>query len=1120
MSRGWHLGGVWYSHVSDLASLPGGASWHLVRRGEQGTRCLLQHWEPAPRGTEQDQIKHDYLQQIQDADGGDPFHSSFGACDGRLWTLQELPGESLAKAWSSLPLHQRESLTAGLRSHLAASRTPRLLHPEVIALTRRGPVLPWVLGAPPLSLDTLLAQLEDLPPQDTPLREAFPEGAPELAPESALPIRGRSQELTYLKSLMFGLGSGTSQERIIIIQGEEGLGKDRLAAYAAAAAETEGIRVDSLEMLREESPGHFLSRLLENLIQGQEAEFYAGHPELARALASRVESFSFLRSTRRPPRPLPQVEPAELSAAQTLMGFVRSRQPRMVLLRGVDRAGTELLSLLKELIRNTPLPWLLVVSNGGPIRTARPLLGPLSQDPDVAILNLKRLADDDLRAVLDDLLGPHELPESMALDLCRASLGNAGLLRNLLERAQLDGALLWSRDRWRAVPGRPLSLEVSPDLLSGILSGRFRRLPPPAALLVRFAALGDDSISLSALGRAVGLAGEPLEEALQALVSGHFIQILDGRASPLGPEVRELALGGIPPAETKRLAGTLLRALQEESRSPVLSVRLQSYASDAPTALARVMEAIEQPPPSPGEAEAIVRQTLALSPTPAQRARLWEFLADAWVHSTIRGRVPSGRFEGHSPYELALDSLDRALQEGGSLGPLTQRARALRKKAFLELRLRRIEQAEHTARKAQSLLMDHLFHEEQARLRLALGRGFLFRGHVSQAARHLEEGRLLAERVEQRESHIERAGLLLDLGRIQMERCQFQGALGSLLAAQRVLEHSQDHRRLVGVLLALAQTHFAKGEPREARHCADQAMAAARAQDDLELIADCQACLGIMASVQQDLDRALACLEEAEEGYQRLCDRAATARAGLWKARTLACLGEPVLSEHLLLELSGSGDPLSAQEQGERLFLQAEILDFRGTWEDAARVYAEAADCYRGFGLGWRELLSRLRRLQARARLLDPEPGVLLSCLEDLKEPSAQSGSRWVLLEWHLAKALILAIPGHLRPADSLRAWSEVLASARELERTALVLESCTQGACLLQHQGEALGAQAKIQEACTSFQELWGRVPAAFGPGFLGRPDLNRFRLAVESIGMETPFPHPPADHRPEKAP
>jgi len=1112
VSRGWHLGGVWYKRLLDLVGSPAGVAWHLARRGDDGPRFLLQYWEPAPPEREQDQLKHEHLQQVQGVGTLDPKLAHFGAEDGRLWFLQELEGEPLESLWPRLAPPQRASLLRHLETRVEASPFQRFLHPETIGLRKGRLIVPRVLGSAPRSLAELKAELAGIPSQGGDPGLCPWEAPPDLSSDCPRPIRGRSQEMTYLKSLMFGLKAGTSTERVVVVQGEEGLGKELLGAYAAAAAETEGIWVNGLDVLGEESPGRFLGRLLQGLIQGLEAEFYAQYPDVARTLAGRLGSFSFLRGLRKHTEELPEVEAAEVNAALTLLQFVQDHHPRLILLRGVDRASNPLLGLLKDLIRRSRLPWLLVGNNGGPTRTARPLLGPLSQDPDVAILNLKRLEDQDLRAALEDLLGPHDLPGSLAMAICRASLGNAGLMRNLLERALLEGSLVWEEGRWRPVPGRPISLAAHPGMLSEILLGRFRRLPPAASLTARLVALGDDSVSIGALGRAVGLAGDPLDEALQILQSGKFIQILDGRVSPCAPEIRDLALGGMAPSETKRLAQNLLKAIEEESRGPVLSVRLQSFASDAPTALARVMDAIDQPPPPPGEAEGIVRQTLALGPSPSQRARLWEFLSDAWVRSTIRGRVHPSQLKGRSPYEWALESIDRALkEEGEDAGPLTQRARAMRKKAFLQLQLRRIEQAESTARKAQDLLMDHLFHEEQTRLRLALGRGYFFRGHISQAARHLEEGRQLVERVEQRESHAERAGFLLGLGLIQMERGHFHGALGSLMGARRILEQGQDHRRLVDVLLGLGQTHFAMGQTREAGQCLAEAMDAALAQDDLELIAHCHQAQGMAASIEQDLGSALASLDKALEGYELLSDRNRASRASLWKARTLACLGEPLESEQLLLELACPKDSLSAQESCERLYLEAEVMEFRGSWVQAARVYQEAAECCRSFGLGWRETLARIRQIQALVRGRDPDTDTQWTQLEALREPVASAGSKWLDLEWQHAHAMLLTTSCGSSPSESLRAWGEVLATARELGRVALVLEACTQAACLLLQRREELGARAKIQEACSAFQELWSRVPSAFGPRFLGRSDLHHFRLAVESVGLETPHQLPP---------
>jgi len=97
---------------------------------------------------------------------------------------------------------------------------------------------------------------------------------------------GRGQELTYLKSLMFGLSSTIPMERVLILQGEAGLGHDRLCDWTAAAAETEGLWVANLDALPGEKGGVFLERLVQDLISGLEADLYAASPKV-RAMATR-----------------------------------------------------------------------------------------------------------------------------------------------------------------------------------------------------------------------------------------------------------------------------------------------------------------------------------------------------------------------------------------------------------------------------------------------------------------------------------------------------------------------------------------------------------------------------------------------------------------------------------------------------------------------------------------------------------------------------------------------------------------------------------------------------------------------------------------------------------------
>lgn len=90
---------------------------------------------------------------------------------------------------------------------------------------------------------------EDLPwePSAGPLRAIGPP-----------PSGGRTQELPYLKSLMLGFSAPIPMERIVLLQGEEGVGKEHLASFACAVAEGEGIWVHHLAASADETPGRFL----------------------------------------------------------------------------------------------------------------------------------------------------------------------------------------------------------------------------------------------------------------------------------------------------------------------------------------------------------------------------------------------------------------------------------------------------------------------------------------------------------------------------------------------------------------------------------------------------------------------------------------------------------------------------------------------------------------------------------------------------------------------------------------------------------------------------------------------------------------------------------------------
>lgn len=1096
-------------------------AWHLLRRDLDGARFLAQVWSPLPPDRDLEHLRDTFLARFLDAEPLDPVSFHFGF-DGQLaWYLQALQGTPLSRLWANWGGEQREAMRGHLQDQLAQDPHPRCLHPEAITFQPGLTQIPRVLGPIPWTLDDLPGLLSSTAPAPA-LSEELPwQYARDLSVPLSRPLRGRSQELPYLKSLMLGFNAPIPMERIVLLQGEEGVGKEHLAAWACAVAESEGIWVHHLAAAADESAGRFLGRLVEALLLGNEADLYAERPEAAKALSLRVQAFSFLTGGRNLNRQEAEPEPEEIKAALEALDYASLIHARLIHLSGLDRASPEVLGLIRELVHASSVPWLLSLTTGAQGAGLRPFIAQLRGEPAAALVGVNRLEDEDLSLVLEDLLGRHDLPKAFRADLISQSLGNPGLLRNFLELAQQAGALAWTQGSWLLVPGKSTALKAEDDLLRQIFLGRLQRLTPASATLVRLLALADRALPTSAMGRLLGLQDEALEDALQGAQGSRLLRIQLGQAMISETRWRELVLTHTPQPELKRLARALIAVLQEQGAPcPVI---LRSLASDEATALATMLAAFDQAPPGPAQEVAqAVHLGLQLKPSPWDEAKLYEHLADAWARGpsapqpALASPTPAEALE-QSPAAQSLLALNQAL---ASLARAPQNedyqlaeARLHRKQAMVYLRLRRPLEAQEALRAATARLADHPLHPEQPRLRLALGLLYLLQGHHTKAIRSLEEG--LQSQNGLKPQPQDQAALMLALGRALAGQSQFLRGASLLEAAQRLLEHGQDFRHLVPVQVALAQVRMAQGQSEACISLLREALQTARMQSDPGLQAQTHLALGMIRSFQQFLGPATAHLDRALARAQRLSDNVRISLIQIWRARTLAALGDTVAADHAQFEALAAQPPLMLpEEQGDHLFLQGEVAQFRGAWRDTTRLFRASADHFEATGQLWRQWLALLRFCQAvawearQARLEAPELGWAI--LENLKGRVEGSGSRWLELEWHRAHALLLSTVAATDAVvqESLQAWSEVQAAARDLQFPVQVLDASTEGALLLLSRGEKLGARSRMQDAFPSFQQIWARIPESHGTHFLGREDLHRFRQTVEAVGLRFVLP------------
>ncbi|MDR3683148.1 MAG: hypothetical protein P4L11_05415 [Geothrix sp.] len=1091
----------------------GECEWQILRREVDGARFLAQIWAPRPTDRDLDHIRDTFLSRFLDASPLDPVLSHLGFDQDQAWYLQAIQGVPLSRIWAGWGEDQRKALHGHLSHHLERDPHPRFLHPEVITFRPGLTQLPRVIGRPPWTLEALPGFLPETAPVPA-LNEDLPWNHPRgLSEPVSRPLRGRSQEIPYLKSLMLGFSAPVPMERIVLLQGEEGVGKEHLAAWASAVAEGEGIWVHHLGASAGESPGRFLGRLLEMLLLGSEVDFYAERPWAAKSLSLRIQAFAFLTGGRQVNGQETGPEPEEVKASLEALDFARSLHPRLLHLSGLDRATPGVLSLIRELVHASSLPWLLSLTTGAQGADLNALISQLREEPAAAVVGLNRLEDEDLRRVLGDLLGPHALPETFCAELIAQSLGNPGLLRNLLELAHQSGTLLWEGAQWVLASAQPTVPKAEQDLVRQVFLGRLQRLGAPSATLVRLLALAERPLPSSLLGRLLVLEEDALEDALQEAVGSCLAETRRDQALIPDPRWRELVLAQAPRSELKRLALALSAAFREQGwESPV---PLQSLALGEATALAAALASLEQEAPAPPrDTRRIVSQALQLRPGPRDEARLHEHLADAWASGT------ETQAEGDPPpSQQALLALERAQEALSRVPPddeiRLREARLFRKRARLHLLLRQPAEAQKALQAAAERLADHPLHPEQPRLRLVLGQLHLLQGHQAKGIRALEEG--LHPQGGFKPLPQDQAALLLELGRALGGQSQFHQAASRLQSAQRLLEPAQDFRHLVPVQIALAQVRLAQGQSEACILLLREALQTARMQGDPGLQAQAHLAFGRVRSLQQFLGPALSHLDRALSRAERLGDLALVSFVQIWRARTLAALGDTVAADHAQFKALASQPPvLSPEEQGDHLLLQGEVTRFRGAWRDSARLCGAAAECYESSGLIWRQRLAQLRRCQALARearqsrLEAPEAGWTI--LEHLKAPVDGSDSRWLDLEWHRAHALLLStVPAtEVVVLESLEAWSKVQAAARDMQFHAQILEASTEGARLLLQRGEKLGARARMQDAFPSFRQLWTRLPEARGDGFLGREDMDLFRRTTEAVGLPYPLPEP----------
>jgi len=343
---------------------------------------------------------------------------------------------------------------------------------------------------------------------------------------STFPFVGRSAELERLRTLL--PRADGEERRIVLLGGEAGSGKSRLAREFAAEAADAGVLVlyGAADAVVRTPYGPFVEAL-DQLVRTLDADelraaLPAGAGELARLLPDLGQP-----APRRDADPDTERHRLHTAVVDLLTGVTRRRAALLVLEDG-HWADAATLLLLRHLARASGPRLLLLATFRDTDADVPDALAETLADLrryDVMRMRLSALSHDEVGDFVRRAGGTG--PHTLAAALHALTEGNAFLLCELWRALIETGAIELSGGAIRI--HRPPEELGSPESVREVVSQRLSRLAPPTADLLELAATAGTEFELDVVRRAAGLGDAELLEALDEAFRSGMIDEVPGR---------------------------------------------------------------------------------------------------------------------------------------------------------------------------------------------------------------------------------------------------------------------------------------------------------------------------------------------------------------------------------------------------------------------------------------------------------------------------------------------------------------------------------------------------------------------------------------------------------------
>jgi predicted ATPase len=333
----------------------------------------------------------------------------------------------------------------------------------------------------------------------------------------------REAELSRVLSIFKSVATGRG--RVVLLDGEPGIGKSRLAREVLACAERTGARtfVGRCFEQHEATPFFPFMELLGAVFDAAPAEVQSSAPERWPELMHLIPAL-----THDAPEKLTAADYTQLRVFRATSNFITEQaesNPLVLLLDDLHWADTTSLSLLLFLVRylGTAHVLILATSRDTEVGRRQPLeqtLRDLVRERLVDEVHLRRMSAQGTSALVSAQLGAAEASDDLISFVHSRAQGNPFFTEELLAALVEQGAL--SGDRRRLV--KRLDEMELPRSVRSLIGERISRLPLRSQELLRLASLLGEEFELDMLLAVSELSEEEVLDALDAALESHVIQ--------------------------------------------------------------------------------------------------------------------------------------------------------------------------------------------------------------------------------------------------------------------------------------------------------------------------------------------------------------------------------------------------------------------------------------------------------------------------------------------------------------------------------------------------------------------------------------------------------------------